>query len=268
MQPPVPLCVVDAFASKPFAGNPAAVCFPAPDATAAWMQSVAAELALSETAFVVPQDDGSWGLRWFTPTREVDLCGHATLASAHALWESGRLARTEPARFLTRGGWLRCEVATDASIRMDFPARPAHACEIPQGLANALGSDIRWCGRSADDLLLELPHASVVRSLAPDLGVLASLPVRGVIVTAVSDAPGHDFVSRFFAPAAGVPEDPVTGSAHCTLGPFWAARLGRTSLRGWQASRRGGLVTVECHFERVTLSGHAVTTWRGEWVAR
>lgn len=150
---------------------------------------------------------------------------------------------------------------------MDFPARPAVACELPAGLADALGADVRWCGRSIDDLLVELPHASVVRELAPDVGALAGFPVRGVIVTAASDVPGHDFVSRFYAPALGVPEDPVTGSAHCTLGPYWAARLGRASLRGWQASRRGGSVAVECCGERVVLGGRAVTMLRGEWAA-
>lgn len=268
MQRPISICVVDAFASRPFEGNPAAVCLPPPDATPAWMQAVASELALSETAFLQPDENGSWGLRWFTPTREVDLCGHATLASAHVLWESGRLAASATARFRTRSGWLRCERPSPPAIRMDFPSRPAAAYDAPGGLADALGADIRWCGRSADDLLVELPHASVVRGLAPDLAALASLPVRGVIVTAASDAPAHDFVSRFFAPAVGVPEDPVTGSAHCTLGPFWAARLGRVSLRGWQASRRGGCVAVDVLGERVALSGHAVTTWRGEWVAR
>lgn len=265
---PVPICVVDAFASRPFEGNPAAVCLAPSDATPAWMQSVASELALSETAFLRLLGDESWELRWFTPAREVDLCGHATLASAHALWERGSIPPTEPARFRTRSGWLRCERSSLGAIRMDFPSRPAVPCEVPGGLADVLGSDIRWCGRSADDLLVELPHASVVRGLAPDLGALASLPVRGVIVTAASDASTHDFVSRFFAPAVGVPEDPVTGSAHCTLGPFWAVRLGRASLRGWQASRRGGWVAVEVLGERVALSGHAVTTWRGEWVAR
>ncbi len=268
MTRPVPLCVVDAFASRPFEGNPAAVCLPPADATPAWMQAVASELALSETAFLQPFDDGSWGLRWFTPLREVDLCGHATLASAHALWESGRLSETEAARFQTRSGWLRCERSGGGAIRMDFPSRPATPCDVPGGLADVLGSDIRWCGRSADDLMVELPHASVVRGLAPDLAALASLPARGIIVTAASDVPAHDFVSRFFAPAVGVPEDPVTGSAHCTLGPFWAGRMGRASLRGWQASRRGGCVAVDVLGERVALSGHAVTTWRGEWVAR
>lgn len=266
MGPAIPVFGVDAFAGGAFEGNPAAVCLPPPGASPGWMQAVAGEFNLSETAFVVPADDGGWGLRWFTPTREVDLCGHATLASAHVLWETGRLDRGRPARFLTRSGWLECGRAADGAVRMDFPARPAEPCDVPGGLAAALGSDIRWCGRSVDDLLVELPHASVVRGLAPDVGALAGFPVRGVIVTAMADAPGHDFVSRFFAPAVGVPEDPVTGSAHCTLGPFWAARLGRACLRGWQASRRGGLVGVECLGDRVVLEGRAVTTWRGEWM--
>jgi predicted PhzF superfamily epimerase YddE/YHI9 len=264
----IPICVVDAFATKAFQGNPAAVCFPSAEASAPWMQAVAGELALSETAFLLPRDDGSWALRWFTPTREVDLCGHATLAAAHVLWETGRLDPSLPARFLTRSGWLHALRSDDGSVQLDFPARPAMPCDVPGGLADAIGADMRWCGRSLEDLLVELPHASVVRGLAPDLAALAALPVRGVIVTAASDVAGHDFVSRFFAPAVGVPEDPVTGSAHCTLGPFWAARLGRASLRGLQASRRGGTVAVACQGERILLTGAAVTTWRGEWIAR
>jgi PhzF family phenazine biosynthesis protein len=266
MNPRVPLYVVDAFADVPFGGNPAAVCFPPPDAPAPWMQSVAGEMNLSETAFVVPREDGSWGLRWFTPAREVDLCGHATMGAAHVLWETGRLDATRPAVFRTRGGDLTCERGDEGVIRMDFPARPATACEVPGGLAEALGADIRWCGRSVDDLLVELPHASVVRRIAPDMARIAGFPARGVIVTAASDEPGPDFVSRFFAPAVGVPEDPVTGSAHCTLGPFWAARLGRSRLRGWQASRRGGWVDVESHGDRVVLGGRAVTVLAGEWM--
>lgn len=261
------LCVVDAFADGPFTGNPAAVCFPQARPASSWMQAVAGEMNLSETAFLVPAEAGAWELRWFTPMREVDLCGHATLAAAHALWETGRVDEGAPVRFRTRSGVLECLRGADGWVRMDFPSRPAEPCDVPGGLAEALGADVRWCGRSVDDLLVELPHASVVRGLAPDMTALAGFSVRGVMVTAASDGPGQDFISRFFAPSLGVPEDPVTGSAHATLGPYWAARLGRRVLRGWQASRRGGRVDVECRGERVGLAGRAVTTWRGEWLA-
>ncbi len=260
---PTPICVVDAFSSVPFQGNPAAVCvLPAP-ADPAWMQSVAAELNLSETSFLVRREDGGWDLRWFTPSTEVALCGHATLASAHVLWESGKLLPEETARFHTRSGWLTCEKQS-TGIRMNFPARPAEAVQTPDGLAQMLGADVRWCGRSVDDFLVELPHAATLRNLQPDLHALAHLAARGVIVTTASDVPEYDFLSRFFAPSAGVPEDPVTGSAHCTLAPYWGRRLGRTQMRGWQASRRGGEVGMEWVGERVFLTGRAVTVWRGE----
>lgn len=262
---PTPICVVDAFASEPFRGNPAAVCFLSAAADPAWMQNLAAELNLSETSFLVPRRDGGWDLRWFTPSTEVALCGHATLASAHALWESGRVASTEPASFLSRSGWLICEKRPNG-IRMDFPSRPAEPVPTPAGMAQMLGADVRWCGRTAEDYLVELPHAATLRSLQPDINALTHLSARGVIVTTPSDVPGFDFLSRFFAPAAGIPEDPVTGSAHCTLAPFWGNRLGRTQMRGWQASRRGGDVGVEWVGDRVFLTGHAVTVWRGEVV--
>jgi PhzF family phenazine biosynthesis protein len=262
----IPICVVDAFASAPFQGNPAAVCVLEEARESGWMQRVAAELNLSETAFLMRGDDGGWGLRWFTPGTEVELCGHATLAAAHVLWETGRLFPAEAARFDTRSGRLTCRRGESGEVTMDFPARPAVATSMPEGLGAALGSDVRWCGRSVDDLLVELPHATTVRGLVPDLVALGLLPVRGVIVTAASDVSEYDFVSRFFGPALGVPEDPVTGSAHCTLGTYWAARLGRDRLRGWQASRRGGSVSVKVAGDRVELSGPAVTVWRGEWV--
>ncbi len=256
------ICVVDAFTTERFRGNPAAVCVLPAAAPGEWMQEVAAELNLSETAFLVRRPDQGWDLRWFTPTMEVALCGHATLGAAHALWEEGSLAPDESARFHTQSGWLTCTRNAEV-ISMDFPARPAVAEESPAGLAAAMGADFRWCGRSAYDWLVEVPHAAIVRGLQPDFAALGQLPVRGVIVTAGSDVAGYDFISRFFAPAAGVAEDPVTGSAHCTLGPFWGARLGLKRLRGWQASRRGGAVGVEWMGDRVVLSGSAVTAWRG-----
>lgn len=231
------------------------------------MQSVAAEMNLSETAFLVPAaGSAKWGLRWFTPTAEVDLCGHATLASAHVLWESELLDLKQPAEFQTRvSGILTCRRAADG-IAMDFPARPATAAEAPPGLLESLGCRAIWVGRTAYDFLVEVEDARVVRELAPDHATLSRLPVRGVIVTSRCDD-GFDFVSRFFAPGVGVTEDPVTGSAHCSLAPYWAERFGRSSLRGWQASPRGGEVGVRVVGDRVELLGKAITTWRGEWTA-
>lgn len=260
----VEICVVDAFASEKFRGNPAAICFLEAPATDAWRQAVAAEMNLSETAFLEPHAEG-WSLRWFTPSTEVALCGHATLASAHALWESGRAPALQPISFFTRrSGTLVCS-QSGTEIRMDFPSCPAVQESAPEGLLEALGCDMRWVGRTEFDYLIEVANEAVVRSLKPDFRALAELPVRGFIVTAPSTAP-FDFVSRFFAPAAGVPEDPVTGSAHCSLSPYWAARLGRTRLNGWQASARGGAVGVELNGNRVQLSGKAVTVWRGKLV--
>jgi PhzF family phenazine biosynthesis protein len=262
----IPIYGVDAFASEAFRGNPAAVCVVSGGTEARWMQSVAGEMNLSETAFVEPGIGGNWGLRWFTPGVEVDLCGHATLAAAHVLWQTGRVDGKEPIRFDTRSGRLECRWDGAGGVTMDFPERPAQAMAIPEGLPAALGSDVRWCGRSVDDLLVELPHAATVRGLNPDLAAIGRFPVRGVIVTAPSDGEGSDFVSRFFAPAVGVPEDPVTGSAHCTLAGYWAERLGKTRLVGRQVSRRGGMVGVCLKGGRVELTGSAVIVWRGEWV--
>lgn len=265
--PILTLLAIDAFAAAPFGGNPAAVCLldrPAPEA---WMRSVAAEMNLSETAFVVRQADGEWGLRWFTPAVEVDLCGHATLASAHALWETGRLAVGEAAIFATRkSGHLVCRRGDEGWIAMDFPVRPVTEAAAPEGLVEALGCAARRVGRTAYDYLVEVADAGVVRDLKPDHARLARLPVRGVIVTALGGGDGfggYDFVSRFFAPGAGVAEDPVTGSAHCSLAPYWGARLGRTELRAWQASARGGEVRMRIDGERVELRGQAWTIWRG-----
>lgn len=263
----VPLLMVDAFADRPFTGNPAAVCLLEVAGDAAWMQRVAGEMNQAETAFVVPRADGGYDLRWFTPTVEVDLCGHATLASAHALWETGRLLSTAAARFHTRSGWLTCH-CDQARIVMDFPAQPARAAVPPaEDLADILGARLVWSGSNGSDWLIELDDAASVRELAPDLVRLAEIPTRGVIVTAASDDPAFDFVSRFFAPASGIDEDPVTGSAHTCLGPFWGKRLGKRDLIGWQASRRGGAVGVGLRGERVELSGGAVTVLRGELFA-
>jgi PhzF family phenazine biosynthesis protein len=264
---PTPISVVDAFAARPFEGNPAAVCLAPSGSTESWMASVAAEMNLSETAFPVRRSDGDWDLRWFTPTMEVRLCGHATLATAHRLWECGLAPSGEAVRFHTRSGRLVCRRNPGTQrVEMDFPARPALEVSAPAGLAEALGTELAWCGRGEDDLLVEVADATTVRKLRPDLAALAQLPVRGVIVTAASDSPEFGFVSRFFAPALGIDEDPVTGSAHCTLACHWADRLGRTALSGFQASARGGTVGMELQGDRVRLLGHAVTAWRGQWL--
>jgi PhzF family phenazine biosynthesis protein len=253
---------VDAFADRPFAGNPAGVCIldrPAPDK---WMQAVAAEMNVAETAFPVHRDDGSFDLRWFTPTVEVDLCGHATLASAHVLWSERILPGGERARFHTKSGPLTAWHEGD-TIRMDFPAEPVAPGEPPAVLAPALGVPLMFTGRNRMDWLVEVADETAVRAVRPDVRALAALDMRGVIVTARSSSASFDFVSRFFAPAAGVDEDPVTGSAHCALAPYWAAKLGKPALVGYQASARGG--TVECTLtgDRVVLGGRAVTVLRG-----
>jgi predicted PhzF superfamily epimerase YddE/YHI9 len=257
-----PIVQVDAFTDAGFRGNPAAVCI-LPGATSEeWMQAVAREMNLSETAFL-HRIDGGYSLRWFTPTVEVDLCGHATLASAHVLWQDGHLRHDEPARFQSASGPLTASRTGDW-IELDFPATPARQVAAPDALLRSLGVSARWVGRSEFDYLVELQSESEVRDLRPDLGVLAGLPVRGVMVTSRSDSSEFDFVSRFFAPASGIDEDPVTGSAHCALGPYWAERLGKSSLVAFQASARGGTVRVRVEGERVKLGGQAVTIMRGE----
>ncbi len=258
----LPLLIIDAFTAEPFRGNPAAVCLLEHPASERWMQQVAAEMNLSETSFVI-RSGSQWLIRWFTPSVETDLCGHATLASAHALWETGLLDRHEPAVFDTRrSGQLRC-VLDDSWITMDFPSRPAVPAVAPEGLVRALGCEPVWVGRSAYDFLVHVANPGIVRALEPDHSVLAKLPVRGVIVTALAEGGGFDFVSRFFAPGAGVAEDPVTGSAHCTLAPYWQPITGKSEMRGWQASRRGGEVRVRLRGDRVDLVGQSVTVMTG-----
>jgi PhzF family phenazine biosynthesis protein len=253
---------VDAFTDQLFAGNPAAVCLlPAPREKH-WMQMVAREMNLSETAFLHPENDG-WRLRWFTPAVEVALCGHATLASAHVLWETGQLTPTATALFYTESGLLTAE-RNGSSIELNFPAKIAAPTQAPAGLAEALGVKPLFVGRSAFDYLVAIDSATTLRAIRPDFSKLGELPVRGVIVTARSDQTEFDFVSRFFAPASGVNEDPVTGSAHCTLGPFWQERLNKSDFRAYQASARGGVVKVRVAGGRVFLGGGAVTVLRGE----
>jgi PhzF family phenazine biosynthesis protein len=261
----VPCFHVDAFASAPFRGNPAAVCLLARARPQRWLQAVAAEMNLSETAFVVPRARG-FGLRWFTPRVEVDLCGHATLAAAHVLWHERVAPTATELRFATRSGELRATRRGEC-IELDFPARPALPVRPPAGLARALGAQPVAVAKNVDDLLVELATADAVRALTPDLAALRRLPVRGVIATARGDTRRHHIVSRFFGPAVGVDEDPVTGSAHCALAPWWAPRLGRTTLRAFQASARGGEVECELVGDRVLLRGAAVTVLRGELLA-
>jgi len=257
---------VDAFTSRPFSGNPAAVCLLEASADADWMKSVAAEMQLSETAFVVPLE-GGFGLRWFTPVAEVDLCGHATLASAHVLWESGRLPRDAAARFQTRSGWLTA-TRDGEWIALDLPAQTVVAGPIPAEAVLATGLAPVMTGFSGAKWVIEATSEQAVRELRPDLDRLRGLPGRALMVTAAaSPGSGCDFVSRYFAPWVGVDEDPVTGSAHCALGPFWAGRLGRDTLTAFQASPRGGWLRVQTAGDRVRLSGQAVTVVAGAWVA-
>lgn len=256
---------VDAFTHRPFAGNPAGVCIlPAPG-DERWMQQVASEMNLSETAFLYRQQDG-YSLRWFTPAVEVDLCGHATLASAHILWEAEYLKAHEQARFLTRSGLLMAERQGDW-IAMNFPAKQESQTDPPRGLLEALGIPVaqaRYVGKNEFDYLVEVDTEEAVRSLKLDISLLAQTPTRGVMVTSRAASDGYDFVSRFFAPAVGVNEDPVTGSAHCCLGPFWSKRLGKQEMTAYQASARGGVVRLRVEGERVYLYGQAVTVLRGE----
>jgi PhzF family phenazine biosynthesis protein len=257
----IPLFQVDAFADRAFAGNPAAVCLLEGPADAAWMQAVASEMNLSETAFLHREGAG-YALRWFTPVAEVALCGHATLASAHALWESGRDAAEAPIGFATLSGTLRAWRDGDWIV-MDFPATAPQPADPPGALAEAIGVAPRWTGRSRFDWLVEAASPEEVAGARPDMAALAAIEGRGVILTAAGGRGGADVTSRYFAPAFGIPEDPVTGSAHCALGPFWAERLGRERLVCHQASARGGIVRVDVLGDRVLLSGRAVTVVEG-----
>jgi len=261
----IPVYQVDAFADKAFKGNPAAVCLLAEAERSSWMQDVAREMNLSETAFVWPDGD-EFQIRWFTPEVEVELCGHATLASAHVLFESGRLKPDRPARFHSHSGLLVAGHRGDF-IEMDFPSKPPTPVKAPPRLAEALGLEPVYTGQNGSDYLALFEREQDVREMKPDMRLLRTMETRGVCVTAHSEGHGFDFVSRFFAPAVGIPEDPVTGSAHCCLGPFWAGRLGKKELVGYQASARGGVVEVRVEGERVFLGGKAVTVLKGELVA-
>lgn len=261
----IPLSVVDAFTDRPFAGNPAAVCVLDRYPSDAWLQLVGREMNLSETAFLVNRGSNNFSLRWFTPCVEVALCGHATLASAHALWESGIAHRSQLA-FDTKSGPLFAVPLPDGQIELSFPPKPATPCEPPPGLLTALGTDAVAVGKNEFDYLVELPSEAAVRALRPDFVKLAQTACRGVIVTAKSDDPRFDFVSRFFAPQEGINEDPVTGSAHSCLSEYWGPKLDKTEMVGYQASERGGVVRVvrDLSRGRVKLLGRAVTVTRGE----
>lgn len=250
---------VDAFTRTPFAGNPAAVCVVETFPEADLMQKVANEMNLSETAFVRPREEGGWHLRWFTPTDEVDLCGHATLATAHVLFERELVPSDTTAVFHTLSGELRVTRRTDGQLEMDFPSEPANMGFPGELIDNAIGVDGRRHAANRMDALVELESEQQLRDLKLDMSAIAALDVRGLIVTAPADDPDLDFVSRFFGPQVGVPEDPVTGSAHCSLAPWWADRLGKTRMKARQISARGGEVEVELKGDRVLLRGYAVT---------
>jgi PhzF family phenazine biosynthesis protein len=256
---------VDAFTATPFGGNPAAVCVLPEPGDAAWMQRVAREMNLSETAFLHRQEDG-FNLRWFTPTVEVDLCGHATLASAHVLWEEGHLRPAEPARFHTRSGLLTA-TREGPWIELDFPAAPATPADAPADLVEALGVTPISVGRAQADYLVEVDTAATLCAITPDLTRMERVPMRALMVTSRSESPDYDYVVRVFAPRIGINEDPVTGSLQCTLAPFWGQRLGKRELVAYQASARGGTLRLRLNGERVVIGGQAVTVLRGELLA-
>ena len=257
--------VIDAFTHKAFRGNPAAVCIVENDPDPAWMQQVATEMRHSETAFVRRTKDG-WDLRWFTPESEVDLCGHATLAAASVLWNTGREQAGSTIAFHTRSGRLTARQEKNA-IALDFPKVPVEPADPPEGISAILGAPVIFSGRTRFDVFIELPTAADVCDLDPDVTALAAIPARGIIVTAAADMPEYDFVCRFFAPAVGVPEDPVTGSAFCSLGPFWGERLHKTTVAGFQCSSRGGSVRTIMQGDRVILIGDATPVLSGRLIA-
>ncbi len=260
-----PIVQVDAFTDRPFTGNPAAVCILSRPRGEDWMQKVAAEMNLSETAFLLKRDDG-YDLRWFTPSVEVELCGHATLASAHVLWEKGFLAPAEQARFHTKSGLLTAD-RRSGWIDLNFPAEPQAPVEAPAGLAAALGAEPLYTGKNRFDILVEVSSEETVRRMKPDIARLSAIPARGFIVTSPSASEDYDFVSRFFAPAVGVPEDPVTGSSHTCLAPYWGKRLGKSEMLARQVSSRGGVLRVRLGDDRVFIGGRAVTVMEGQLLA-
>ena len=258
----VPIYQVDAFTDAPFKGNPAAVVLLETPAEAGWMRSVAAEMNLSETAFVCPRE-GGFNLRWFTPKVEVELCGHATLASAHVLWESGVVPVGDDIAFSTLSGTLNITRELEL-ICMDFPAADVIPGILPEGVLTAIGAEPDFTGISGEKWLLEFADESTVRCLAPDFAALRRVRGRGLIATSRSSRPGVDFVSRYFAPWVGIDEDPVTGSAHTILATYWAEKLGKRELIAQQVSSRGGTLRMKLSGDRVWIAGQAVTVFRGE----
>ena len=258
----IPIYQVDAFTDQPFHGNPAGVCFLSAPRPNQWMQCVASEMNLSETAFLL-QENGGYRLRWFTPAVEVDLCGHATLASAHILWETSRLGKDKMAQFYSRSGSLTARLEGN-SIELNFPVKRLELVTIPEELSTLLGVTPVFVGKNQFDYLVEVESEEILRSLQPDMTRLSQIPVRGVIVTCAATTPGYDFISRFFAPRVGVPEDPVTGSAHCCLAPYWSEKLHKQSMLAYQASPRGGELRLRLEDDRVLISGQAVTILQGE----
>ncbi|WP_425800953.1 PhzF family phenazine biosynthesis protein [Desulfitobacterium sp. Sab5] len=259
---PLKIYQVDAFTDKPFSGNPAAICVLDSRGDADWMQMVAQEMNLSETAFLYKEADG-YNLRWFTPTVEEELCGHATLASAHILWQEGYINKDQAVKFYTRSGLLTA-AKRDGWIELNFPQEQDTEIMAPKNLLQALGIEAKYIGKNRLDYIVEVESEMMVRAIEPNLALLATVSARGVIVTSVSDDKEFDFVSRFFAPRDGILEDPVTGSAHCCLGPYWMQRLGKSELMAYQASKRGGIVKVQVTGDRVLLGGRAVTLFKGD----
>jgi PhzF family phenazine biosynthesis protein len=259
---PIRIVTVDAFTDVAFAGNPAAVCVLQEPRPEEWMRNVAREMNLSETAFLLPNGDG-FHLRWLTPAVEVDLCGHATVASAHVLWQDGHLPAGQQARFHTRSGLLLADQRGDW-IELDFPVKIAVVSEPPAELLPALGVQALAVAKNAFDYLVEVESEEILRGISPDHSTLRKIPVRGVIVTARSSTAGFDFISRFFAPGSGIDEDAVTGSAHTALGPYWGGKLGKSEMTGYQASARGGVVRVRLNGDRIILGGQAVTVMQAQ----
>ncbi len=259
---PIKIFQVDAFVAGPFSGNPAAVCILDREVDVEWMQNLAMEMKLSETAYVYGLENG-YSLRWFTPAIEVHICGHATLASAHVLWEEGYLEESLDAEFSTRSGVLTASNKEDV-IELNFPSDPEEETNIPNGLIEGLGVKPLYVGKSSQDYIVEVESEEILRAIAPKFDILRDMPARGIIVTSVCESDDYDFVSRFFGPASGIDEDPVTGSAHCCLGPYWSKRLDKAEFKAYQASRRGGVVHVSLRDDRVILGGKALTVFRGE----
>ncbi|NQX58340.1 PhzF family phenazine biosynthesis protein [Paenibacillus qinlingensis] len=252
--------VVDAFTDKIFKGNPAAVCLTSEPLDEELMQQIASEMNLSETAFMFPQQDG-YSLRWFTPHSEVDLCGHATLASAHILWETGGLSLSQRANFYTKSGLLTA-FKHDSWIQLNFPSEPVLACEYPSELIDALQIHPLFVGRNRFDYFIEVESEDIIKRLSPNFSLLQTIQTRGINVTSRSQE--YDFVSRCFFPAVGVNEDPVTGSSHCGLAPYWGKKLNKTDMYAYQASARGGLLQIRLDENRVLMSGQAVTVMKSE----